>query len=65
MIVQLLYGSGLRVNEAVRLRVKDVDFEQHHIIVRDGKSAQDRVSMLPESILEQLKIHLINVEDIY
>ena len=58
-------GVGCALNEAVRVRVKDVDFEQHHIIVRDGKSAQDRVSMLPESILEQLKIHLINVEDIY
>ena len=65
LIVQLLYGSGLRVNEAVRLRVKDVDFEQRQIIVRDGKGAQDRVSMLPESILEQLKSHLVNVEDIY
>ena len=58
LIVQLLYGSGLRVNEAVRLRVKDVDFEQHQIIVRDGKGNQDRISMLPESILEPLKSHL-------
>jgi len=65
LIVQLLYGSGLRVNEAVRLRVKDIDFEQHQIIIRDGKSAQDRVSILPESILEQLKSYLVNVEDIY
>ena len=65
LIVQLLYGSGLRVNEAVRLRVKDVDLEQHQIIVRDGKGAQDRVSILPESILEQLKSHLVNVEDVY
>ncbi len=65
LIVQLLYGSGLRVNETVRLRVKDVDFEQRQIIVRDGKGAQDRISMLPESILEPLKSHLVNVEDIY
>jgi len=65
LIVQFLYGSGLRVNEAVRLRVKDVDFEQRHIIVRDGKGAQDRISMLPESILEPLKSHLVKVEDIY
>ena len=47
LIVQLLYGSGLRLNEAVRLRVKDIDFEQNQIIVRDGKGAQDRVSILP------------------
>jgi hypothetical protein len=42
-----------------------LDFEQHQIIVRDGKGAQDRVSMLPESIREQLKSHLVNVKDIY
>ena len=65
MIVQLLYGSGLRLNEAVRLRVKDIDFEQGQIIVRDGKGAQDRISMLPERVLEPLKTHLVNVEDIY
>ncbi len=51
LVVQLLYGSGLRLNEAVRLRVKDIDFEQSQIIVRDGKGAQDRISMLPESVL--------------
>jgi len=65
LIVQLLYGSGLRLNEAVRLRVKDIDFEQRQIIVRDGKGAQDRMSMLPENVLETLKSHLVNVEDIY
>jgi site-specific recombinase XerD len=65
LVVQLLYGSGLRLNEAVRLRVKDFDFEQSQIIIRDGKSAQDRISMLPESVLEPLKTHLVNVEDIY
>lgn len=42
-----------------------MDLEQHQIIVRDGKGAQDRISMLPESILEQLKNQLVNVEDIY
>jgi len=65
LVVQLLYGSGLRLNEAVRLRVKDIDFEQCQIIIRDGKGAQDRISMLPESVLEQLKTHLVNAEDIY
>jgi integron integrase len=65
LVVQLLYGSGLRLNEAVRLRVKDIDFEQSQIIVRDGKGAQDRISMLPERVLEPLKAHLVNVEDIY
>jgi integron integrase len=65
LVVQLLYGSGLRLNEAVRLRVKDIDFEQIQIIIRDGKGAQDRISMLPERVLEPLKTHLVNVEDIY
>lgn len=65
LVVQLLYGSGLRLNEAVRLRVKDVDFEQRQIIIRDGKGAQDRISMLPERLMEPLKTHLINVEDLY
>ena len=40
LIAQLLYGSGLRLNEALRLRVKDLDFEQHQITIRDGKGAQ-------------------------
>jgi integron integrase len=65
LITQLLYGSGLRLNEAVRLRVKDLDFEQHQITIRDGKGAQDRISMLPESILEPLRTHLIVVEDLH
>lgn len=65
LVVQLLYGSGLRLNEAVRLRVIDIDFEQCQIIVRDGKGAQDRISMLPEGVLEPLKTYLVNVEDIY
>jgi len=65
LVVQLLYGSGLRLNEAVRSSVKDINFEQCQIIVRDGKGAQDRISMLPESVLELLKTHLVNVEDIF
>ena len=47
LIARLLYGSGMRVMEGVRLRVKDVDFERCEIIVRDGKGAKDRVTMLP------------------
>ena len=65
LITQLLYGSGLRLNEAMRLRVKDLDFEQHQITIRDGKGAQDRISMLPESLLESLRTHLIAVEDLH
>ena len=65
LIAQLLYGSGLRLNEAVRLRVKGLDFEEHQITVRDGKGEQDRISILPESLLEPLRTHLIAVEGLH
>jgi integron integrase len=55
---QLLYGSGLRLMECVRLRVKDIDFDQHHLIVRDGKGFKDRVTLLPASLIEPLQQHL-------
>ena len=54
----LLYGSGLRVNECLSLRVKDIDLDRREIIVRSGKGDQDRVTMLPESILTELGAHL-------
>jgi integrase len=50
LMKKLLYGSGLRVSECVRLRVKDVDFEQRHLAVRDGKGAKDWVTLLPQSL---------------
>jgi integron integrase len=59
---QLLYGAGLRVMECVRLRVKDVDFGYGQIVVRDGKGKIDRVTMLPELIVEALKRHLLKVK---
>jgi len=51
----LLYGTGTRVMEAMRLRVKDVDFERGEIHVRDGKGLKDRVTVLPRSIVPQLR----------
>ena len=51
LVARLLYGSGLRILECLRLRVKDVDFDRHEILVRDGKGAKDRVTMLPESVV--------------
>jgi integron integrase len=50
LLARLLYGTGLRVMEALRLRVKDVDFGAGQILVRDGKGFKDRVTMLPESL---------------
>jgi integron integrase len=61
LIGQLLYGSGLRLMEALRLRVKDVDFEYSQIVVRDGKGQKDRVTILPDGAATALHGHLENV----
>ncbi len=57
LMARLLYGSGMRLMECVRLRIKDVDFERHEIVVRDGKGAKDRVTMLPQSVVPALLAH--------
>jgi integron integrase len=62
LLAKLLYGSGLRVKEGLRLRVKDLDFAQGQIIIRDAKGNQDRLTMLPESITAQLQAHLVQVK---
>lgn len=51
LIASLLYGGGMRLMEAMRLRVKDMEFARHKIIVRESKGFKDRVTMLPESIV--------------
>jgi integron integrase len=58
LLARLLYGSGMRLLEGVRLRVKDVDFDRRIIIVRDGKGGKDRVVMLPRSIEHELRTQL-------
>lgn len=58
LMAGLLYGSGLRLMECVRLRVKDVDFGYARIVVRDGKGAKDRVTMLPVNLAAPLRRHL-------
>ncbi len=55
LMASLLYGSGLRLMECLRLRVKDVDFERHEITVRDGKGGKDRRTMLPSALSEPLR----------
>jgi len=62
LMCQLLYGSGLRLMECVRLRVKDIDFNYKHIIVRDGKGAKDRVTILPQNLIEPLKRQLEEIK---
>jgi len=62
LMAQLLYSSGLRLMECVRLRIKDVDFAQRQIVVRDGKGGKDRVTMLPERLVTPLQEHLRHVQ---
>ncbi len=61
LAVSLLYSSGMRLLEGLRLRVKDVDFERREITVRDGKGARDRRTMLSERLIEPLRSHLARV----
>jgi integron integrase len=56
-----MYGTGLRIMEALRLRVKDVGFERREILVRDGKGCKDRVTMLPRGLERPLRAHLEDV----
>ena len=65
LIASLLYGSGLRIMEAVRLRVKDVEFTRREILIRDGKGAKDRITMLPGSLADPLRNHLVKVKHIH
>jgi integron integrase len=58
LIGRLLYGTGMRILEAMRLRVKDVEFERHAIVVRDGKGGKDRVTVLPGSLIAPLRKQL-------
>ena len=62
---QLLYGSGLRLMECVRLRVKDVDFALNQLVVRDGKGQKDRVTLLPQRTREPLRLHLARVKALH
>jgi integron integrase len=65
LMAQLLYGTGMRVLECLRLRVKDVDFAQNQIIIRDGKGNKDRPAILPQRLREPLRLHLEKVERLH
>ncbi len=65
LMASLLYGAGLRLRECLKLRVKDIDFEYRQLLVRDGKGAKDRVTMLPGSVIEPLRSQLARVEEIH
>ncbi|MEO6118642.1 MAG: integron integrase [Methylotenera sp.] len=65
LVVSLLYGTGMRILEALRLRVKDVDFARKEILIRDGKGYKDRVTMLPLSLVAPLQAHLVQVRALH
>lgn len=61
----LLYGAGLRLLDALRLRIHDVEFERNEILVRDGKGQKDRITMLPATVKGPLAAHLLQVRDLH
>ncbi len=65
LVASLLYGTGMRILEVLRLRVKDIDFERKEILIRDGKGFKDRVTMLPLTLIEPLKTHLSRVKQLH
>src|SRR5215216_1009871 len=62
---ELLYGSGLRLMECVRLRVEDIDFGYGHITIRDGKGLRERVTLLPERLRRPLQLQLERVKELH
>jgi len=65
LIISLLYGSGLRISEALRLRVQDIDFDYNQIVVRSGKGLKDRVTMLPSSLKSDVKTQILKVKNLH
>jgi integron integrase len=62
---KLLYGTGLRIMEAARLRIKDVDLARRTILVRNGKGGKDRITVLPERLVQPLRVHLWNTQELH
>ena len=65
LVASLLYGTGIRILEALRLRVKDIDFSRKEILIRDGKGFKDRVTMLPQSLINPLREHIARVKALH
>ena len=65
LMASLLYGAGLRLRECLKLRIKDLDFDYRQILIRNGKGTKDRVTMLPQSVIEPLKHHLVRVKALH
>ena len=65
LVANLLYGTGMRILECLRLRIKDIEFTRREILIRDGKGFKDRVTMLPLALLNPLREHLNNVKSLH
>ena len=65
LMASLLYGSGLRLRECLKLRIKDLDFGYRQILVRDGKGGKDRITILPDPLVEPLRAHLLRVKKLH
>lgn len=65
LVVSLLYGSGLRLNECLKLRVKDIDFEYNQLLIRSAKGGKDRYTLLPNIIKTTLQQHLLKVQKLH
>ncbi|MEP7069591.1 MAG: integron integrase [Usitatibacter sp.] len=65
LMAKLLYGTGMRLMECLRLRVKDVELVQHQLIVRQGKGGKDRITMFPVSLVDEMSRHLREVRRVY
>lgn len=65
LIVAMLYGTGMRLGEALNLRIKDIDFEMNQIIIRDAKGEKDRITLLPEKLKPLLKDHIRKVRNLH
>lgn len=65
LFVKMLYGTGMRLSEGLQLRVKDIDFEARQITIRDGKGEKDRITILPEKLIEPLRDHIRKVKNLH
>jgi integron integrase len=65
LVARLLYGTGMRLMEGLRLRIKDVDFDKREVIVRSGKGDKDRITMLPASLVEELQAQRLRVKQLH
>lgn len=65
LVASLLYGTGMRILEGLRLRVKDIEFERREILIREGKGNKDRVTVLPENLIEPLRLQMAKVRNLH